>query len=430
MAWAVARAAALARRRRVARFPWGHGTGAGPAGSSVPRRMRSLRAGPTRRHARSGRGFRTRHALVTRHPLAARHGVPGHAVTSGHGVAVHAFAALRTLAARHAFAARHGVAGSRCLPRAHVIAGRHGRAAWTVRRPGGARRAHPRLVAGTRRRGSGPAGRRPVLASPAGWRTRTLPSLAWNSLAWNSLAWNSLAGRSGEGRSLAGAAGERRSLGRAAGDEATGTGFGGTQDLRDGLAVRCGGSVTVPRRADQAARGVHVRGVQHGRPSAPRPAAARVAITRGGPAAVLIPAVSRRVRSRGSGRPGVPGRRRGLPAGGFPAVSGRGWPRPRLGCVPAPSESEDHQDHQSEGGSGRDHVQAHPGQVSGRERGMLGDVRHDHARGQHEGAEHDRRGSRNRQDGDEAHPPGRGGFRAHWSTIASRLPPRKPNSQV
>jgi hypothetical protein len=356
--------------------------------------MRSLRAGPPGRHARSGCGFRTRHALTARHALGTRHGVAGHAVTARHGVA------------GRARAARHGVSGPRRLPRAHVIAGRYRRAARTVRSPGGARRVHARLVARTWRRRSRPSGRWPVLTSSASWRARAMPSLS--------------------GRSR-----ERRSLASASGDETARDLIGVTQDLRDGLAVRRGRGVAVSWCADQAAGRVHVRGVQHGRAAGTRPAAARVTITRGGgPATVLIPAASRRVRSRGSGRPGGPGRRRGLPAGGFPAVPGRGWPGPRLPCVPAPSESEDHQDHQSEGGSGRDHVQAHPGQVGGRERRMLGDVRHGHAGGEKEGAEHDRRGSRDRQDGDEAHPPGRGGFRAHWSTIASRLAPRKPNGQV
>ena len=67
------------------------------------------------------------------------------------------------------------MAGPRRLPGSHVVAGWHGRrrlAARGIRCPAGTAWAHPGLVTRTRRRGSGPAGRRPVLAPPADRRSR------------------------------------------------------------------------------------------------------------------------------------------------------------------------------------------------------------------------------------------------------------------
>src|SRR5208337_3671409 len=68
-------------------------------------------------------------------------------------------------------ARRHRRAGPRRLPGSHVLPGWPGRrrlAAGGIRRPAGTARIHPWLVTRTRRFGSGPPGRRPVLAPPAG----------------------------------------------------------------------------------------------------------------------------------------------------------------------------------------------------------------------------------------------------------------------
>ena len=72
-------------------------------------------------------------------------------------------------------ARRHRLAGPRRLPGSHAVTGWHGRrrlAAGGIRRPAGTSGVHPRLVTRTRRLSSGPAGRRPVLAPPAGLRSR------------------------------------------------------------------------------------------------------------------------------------------------------------------------------------------------------------------------------------------------------------------
>ena len=55
---------------------------------------------------------------------------------------------------------------------------------------------------------------------------------------------------------------------------------------------------------------------------------------------------------------------------------------------------------------------------------------HGQALDHQEHAERDRRGAHDRQDDDKSHPSAGRGIRAHCSTIASRLPPRKPYGQV
>jgi hypothetical protein len=269
-----------------------------------------------------------------------------------------------------------------------VIARRSRRAARAIRRPAWIWRVHPWLVAGARR-GAGPARRRPVLAPSAGRSTRTMTS-------------RTRVARAGAARDRA--VRTRVARDRAVRDRAVRDGAGGAQDFRDGRAARPAGGGAVPRNVNQAARGVHVRGVHH-RPT-------------GG---------TRRAVPGGPGGPGVPARLRGLRAGRFLAMPGRD--RPGLGPAgsPGPADGEKHQDHQAGGDSGRDDVQPYPGQVGRRDRRVPGDVPQDHARRHEEGADHHRRGSRNRQEEDETHPPGSGGMGAHWSTIASRLPARKPN---
>ena len=78
--------------------------------------------------------------------------------------------------AGHALARRHRVAGPRRLPGSHVVTRWHGRqrlAAGGIRCPAGTARVHPWLrVTRARRLGARPAGRRPVLAPPAGRRSR------------------------------------------------------------------------------------------------------------------------------------------------------------------------------------------------------------------------------------------------------------------
>ncbi len=101
--------------------------------------------------------------------------------------------------------------------------------------------------------------------------------------------------------------------------------------------------------------------------------------------------------------------------------------RPGPSGCPDPRDGESHQDHQTEYDARRNHVQAQPDHIY---RVIAGQKPHDHARDQQDGAEHDRHGSRDRQDDDEAHPPGSGGIRAHCSTIASRLLARKPYGRL
>jgi hypothetical protein len=121
----------------------------------------------------------------------------------------HPFAGRPDVAGSRGLAGRHRVAGPRRLSGSHVITGRHGGwrlTAGGIRRPPGTARVHPRLVARTRRRRSSPAGRRPVLAPPAGRRS------------WS-----------------------RR-------------GSGGPQDFRDALTCGHPGRATVPGHVEQAAR--------------------------------------------------------------------------------------------------------------------------------------------------------------------------------
>jgi hypothetical protein len=120
------------------------------------------------------------------------------------------------------------------------------------------------------------------------------------------------------------------------------------------------------------------------------------------------------------------GRRRVLADRSAP-VTRPAFPRPAFSGSRDPRDREHHQNHQAEGNARRDDVQSQPGQMS---RLALGYHPHDRSSGDQDGADHDRHGGRHRQDDDEPHPPGRGGFRAHGSTIASRLPARKPNGRL
>ena len=169
------------------------------------------------------------------------------------------------------------------------------------------------------------------------------------------------------------------------------TGSGGAQDLRDVLAVWRSGRAALPGRVDEPAGCVHVRGVQQGRPPGTRCAVA----------------------------PGVPGvslgGRGGLGAVGSAPVIRPACPRP--GSAPPPG-GEHHEDHQAERDARRDEVKSQPGLV----RGLV--------HGHQDGADRHRYGGRHRQHDDEPYPPGRGGSRAHCSTIASRLAARKPNGQL
>ena len=94
---------------------------------------------------------------------------------------------------------------------------------------------------------------------------------------------------------------------------------------------------------------------------------------------------------------------------------------------PVPREQEDHQDDQAERHARRGHAHADSGDMADWVAGEQPYCRaHDHE----ENAEHDRDGARDRQGNDKPYPPGGGGVRAHCSTIASRLLPRKPYGQV
>ncbi len=171
------------------------------------------------------------------------------------------------------------------------------------------------------------------------------------------------------------------------------TGSRGAQDLRDVLAVWRSGRAALPGRVDEPAGCVHVRGVQQGRPPGTRCAVA----------------------------PGVPtapaGGRHGLGAGGSAPVIRPARPRPGSARPPDPPDGEHHQDH-AERDARRGDVKSQPGHV----RGLV--------HGHQDGADHDRYDGRHRQDDDDPYPPGRGGSRAHCSTIASRLAARKPNGQL
>jgi hypothetical protein len=357
------------------------------AARAGPRGLRLVRRGAAGRQARAGHGLGARHALLrTRHARAAGHGLPGHRLPRqglpGHRLACHGLP-------RQGLPG-HRLAVSRRLPLAQVIAGRSGHAARTVGCPAWTRRVHPGLVAGARRRGSGPARWRPVLA-PA--TVRTSRARASRTGTVGTRASRTRVDRAGTSENLA-------SENLAAWDGTVRGGAGGAQDFRDGRTAWRAWSRTVPGHVDQATRGVHVGGVH-------RPTSGTAGAVPGGP--------------------GVPRRLRGLRAGRFLAVSGHSRLRLRPTGSSEPADGEKHQDHQAERDSGRDHVQADPGQVGRRDRRVLADVPQDDTCRHEEGADHHRRGSRNCQEEDETHPPGSGGMGAHWSTIASRLPARKPN---
>jgi hypothetical protein len=123
----------------------------------------------------------------------------------------------------------------------------------------------------------------------------------------------------------------------------------------------------------------------------------------------------------------LPAGGRGFGTGGAATVIRLASPRPGPARAPDPPDGEHHQDHQPERDARRHDIQSDPGHMRGL---VLGHHAHDHAGGYQDGADHDRYGGRHRQGDDEPHPPGRGGSRAHCSTIASRLPARKPNGQL
>jgi hypothetical protein len=83
-----------------------------------------------------------------------------------------------------------------------------------------------------------------------------------------------------------------------------------------------------------------------------------------------------------------------------------------------PPDGEHQQGHQAQRDTRRGDVKSQPGHVRGLVRGLQ------------DGADQDRYGGRHRQDDDEPYPPGRGGSRAHCSTIASPLTARKPNGHL
>ena len=151
---------------------------------------------------------------AARGPTAGRRGMPA---VAGMGWP-RAAARPREAARRGRAAAPPGVACGR-----GVVAWEGRLAAGGIRCPARTARVHPGLVTRTWWLSSGPAGRGPVPAPPAGWRSR-----------------GSLVRR-------------RRS--------------GGPQDFRDALASWRPGRATIPGHVDQAARRVHVRGVEHGRPA-------------------------------------------------------------------------------------------------------------------------------------------------------------------
>ena len=149
---------------------------------------------------------------------------------------------------------------------------------------------------------------------------------------------------------------------------------------------RSGGARCAPvaGRVDQTARRVHGRRVQRPPPATARPRGPRRA----------VPVTGRPVAGRTPGPPG-PGERE--------------------------NQQRNHADDETryaQSHEGDATVRAPADQVGGRARHDQDPSRHDH-----HGADH-------RQRGDKPHPPGRGGVRAHRSTIASRFAPRKPYRQV
>ncbi len=325
---------------------------------------------------------------------AGSHGLPRHVLAGKAGVTGRA-----DVARPRGLARRHRVAWPRRLAGSHVVTGRHGGrrlAAGGIRCPAGTARIHAGLVTGTRRLGASPAGRRPVLVPPAGRRSRRRCSWGSRSRRWRSrrrCSW-----------------GWRRS--------------GGPQDFRDELASWRPRRATIPGHVEQAARCVHIRRVQHGRPTGAR-SAVTAACARGTSAEPVLAVPLRWARPRRVAAPA--GSLRGLLAAGPPPMIRRTRRRPGPSSCTDPRDGENRQDHQTKRDAHGDHVQPQPDHIY---RVMAGQKPHDHARGHQDGAEHDRHGSRDRQDDDEAHPPGSGGIRAHCSTIASRLPARKPYGQL
>jgi len=312
-------------------------TGRVPSGAAVPCAPRTRR--------RVG-GIARRHGATRPDGSAGSHGARARGITRA--LPRTRSAGRDGLTARRAVAAWHRVAGPRRLAGTPVLVRRHGMrrlAARAMGHPAGAAWVHARRVAGARRLRSGPARGRPFLAAPAGVSPANRPS------------------------------GSR-------------TGSRGAQDLRDVLAVWGSGRAALPRRVDEPAGCVHVRGIQQGRPPGTRCAVA----------------------------PGVPaapaGGRRGLGAGSSAPVIRPAGPRP------GPAHPPDGEHHHAERDAGRDEVGSQPGLV----RGLV--------HGRQDGADRYRYGGRQRQDDDEPYPPGRGGSRAHCSTIASRLAARKPNGQL
>ena len=149
---------ALARRRLVGGVArWQRAARADRSAGSHCLPRHAVAGGRRRGEGRRGRprGLAGRLRFLGRGGSARRHGLTGPAAM--------------------ALAGRHRVAGPRRLPGSHVVTGWHGRrrlAAGGIRRPAGTARVHPGLVTRTRRLGSGPAGRRPVLAPPADRRSR------------------------------------------------------------------------------------------------------------------------------------------------------------------------------------------------------------------------------------------------------------------
>jgi hypothetical protein len=141
----------------------------------------------------------------------------------------------------------------------------------------------------------------------------------------------------------------------------------------------------VAGHVDQAARRVHGRRIQHSPPLTARPRRCRAVPVTRGPVAGRAPGLSR------------PGERENQQR----------------------NQADDETRHaQSHAETGDATVRAPADQVGGR-------ARHDQ-----DPARHDHHGADYRQRGDKPHPPGRGGIRAHRSTIASRFAPRKPYRQV
>ena len=317
-----------------------------------------------------------------RGPAAGPHGPPA---VSGMGW----LRAATWVAGRHALtggmpsrdgtASRGGIAGPGrgASLGSHVVTGWHGRrrlAAGGIAAPGGTARVRPGLVTGTRRlgpRNSGSAGR-PVLAPPA-LRSRGRCSRGWHSRGRYS--------RAPVLRGLPGAAAVRRSAG-----------FPG-----------CPGLLASRARDHPWAR-------RAGRPASTRSsgsarAAGRNALRRRGRRDRCL----RPGRQRGAGPGGAPAVCRALMtcrARGMPPVAGRrslsGDP-PYLQTAgtfrlsPIRAMAKTTRTTRPNATPAATSVHPQPGHIG---RIMLGQKPHDHARGHQDGAEHDRHGSRDRQDDD------------------------------